>query len=188
METTGDQIFTVDNTKTTLAEKLSLKDGLTTDSFTGGELVLVDETYNGKAIQYTLSDWQTVKAELGSSTDLVLLYGTLVGATGDDGVTAKASFNEAQTVGYTGKSAVLWKYGQAAAAATVSGKDLTVGSIEFTKADGYTGNLDSVSIKAGSGKTVSLLSDADQQVFIGALDKDGKPVAVTLENESTDSK
>ena len=188
LETTGDQIFTVDNTKTTLAEKLSLKDGLTTDSFTGGELVLVDETYNGKAIQYTLSDWQTVKAELGSSTDLVLLYGTLVGATGDDGVTAKASFNEAQTVGYTGKSAVLWKYGQAAAAATVSGKDLTVGSIEFTKADGYTGNLDSVSIKAGSGKTVSLLSDADQQVFIGALDKDGKPVAVTLENESTDSK
>lgn len=107
LETTGDQIFTVDNTKTTLAEKLSLKDGLTTDSFTGGELVLVDETYNGKAIQYTLSDWQTVKAELGSSTDLVLLYGTLVGATGDDGVTAKASFNEAQTVGYTGKSAVL---------------------------------------------------------------------------------
>ena len=188
LETTGDQIFTVDNTKTTLAEKLSLKDGLTTDSFTGGELVLVDETYNGKAIQYTLSDWQTVKAELGPSTDLVLLYGTLVGATGDDGVTAKASFNEAQTVGYTGKSAVLWKYGQAAAAATVSGKDLTVGSIEFTKADGYTGNLDSVSIKAGSGKTVSLLSDADQQVFIGALDKDGKPVAVTLENESTDSK
>lgn len=77
LETTGDQIFTVDNTKTTLAEKLSLKDGLTTGSFTGGELVLVDETYNGKAIQYTLSDWQTVKAELGSSTDLVLLYGTL---------------------------------------------------------------------------------------------------------------
>ena len=188
LETTGDQIFTVDNTKTTLAEKLSLKDGLTTDSFTGGELVLVDETYNGKAIQYTLSDWRTVKAELGSNTDLVLLYGTLVGATGDDGVTAKASFNEAQTVGYTGKSAVLWKYGQAAAAATVSGKDLTVGSIEFTKADGYTGNLDSVSIKAGSGKTVSLLSDADQQVFIGALDKDGKPVAVTLENESDNSK
>lgn len=190
LETTGDQIFTVDNTKTTLAEKLSLKDGLTTGSFTGGELVLVDETYNGKAIQYTLSDWQTVKAELGngSRTDLVLLYGTLVGATGDDGVTAKASFNEAQTVGYTGKSAVLWKYGKAAAEATVSGKDLTVGSIEFTKADGYTGNLDSVSIKAGSDKTVSLLSDADQQVFIGAVDKDGKPVAVTLENESDNSK
>ena len=188
LETTGDQIFAVDNTKTTLAEKLSLKDGLTTGSFTGGELVLVDETYNGKAIQYTLSDWQTVKAELGSSTDLVLLYGTLVGATGDDGVTAKASFNEAQTVGYTGKSAVLWKYSKAAAEATVSGKDLTVGSIEFTKDDGYTGNLDSVSIKAGSGKTVSLLSDADQQVFIGALDKDGKPVAITLENaeNSTD--
>lgn len=188
LETTGDQIFAVDNTKTTLADKLSLKDGLTTDSFTGGELVLVDETYNGKAIQYTLSDWQTVKAELGSSTDLVLLYGTLVGATGDDGVTAKASFNEAQTVGYTGKSAVLWKYGKADAEATVSGKDLTVGSIEFTKAEGYTGNLDSVSIKAGSGKTVSLLSDADQQVFIGALDKDGKPVAITLENESSTSK
>ena len=188
LETTGDQIFTVDNTKTTLAEKLSLKDGLTTGSFTGGELVLVDETYNGKAIQYTLSDWQTVKAELGSSTDLVLLYGTLVGATGDDGVTAKASFNEAQTVGYTGKSAVLWKYGKADAEATVSERDLTVGSIEFTKADGYTGNLDSVSIKAGSDKTVSLLSDADQQVFIGALDKDGKPVAVTLKNESDSSK
>ena len=188
LETTGDQIFAVDNTKTTLAEKLSLKDGLTTGSFTGGELVLVDETYNGKAIQYTLSDWQTVKAELGSSTDLVLLYGTLVGATGDDGVTAKASFNEAQTVGYTGKSAVLWKYGKADAEATVSRKDLTVGSIEFTKADGYTGNLDSVSIKAGSSTTVSLLSDADQQVFIGAVDKDGKPVAVTLENESDSSK
>ncbi len=188
LETTGDQIFTVDNTKTTLADKLSLKDGLTTDSFTGGELVLVDETYNGKAIQYTLSDWQTVKAELGTSTDLVLLYGTLVGATGDDGVTAKASFNEAQAVGYTGKSAVLWKYGKADAEATVSGKHLTVGSIEFTKADNYTGNLDSVSIKAGSNKTVSLLSDADQQVFIGALDKDGKPVAITLENaeDSTD--
>ena len=182
LETTGDQIFTVDNTKTTLAEKLSLKDGLTTDSFTGGELVLVDETYNGKAIQYTLSDWQTVKAKLGSSTDLVLLYGTLVGATGDDGVTAKASFNEAQAVGYTGKSAVLWTYSKADAEATVSGKHLTVGSIEFTKDDNYTGNLDSVSIKAGSNKTISLLSDADQQVFIGALDKDGKPVAITLEN------
>lgn len=190
LETTGDQIFAVDNTKTTLAEKLSLKDGLTTGSFTGGELVLVDETYNGKAIQYTLSDWQTVKAELGngSSTDLVLLYGTLVGATGDDGVTAKASFSEAQAVGYTGKSAVLWKYGKKDAEVTVSEKDLTVGSIEFMKADSYTGNLDSVSIKAGSGKTVSLLSDADQQVFIGAVDKDGKPVAVTLENESDNSK
>lgn len=188
LETTGDQIFTVDNTKTTLAEKLSLKDGLTTDSFTGGELVLVDETYNGKAIQYTLSDWQAVKDELGSSTDLVLLYGTLVGATGDDGVTAKASFSEAQAVGYTGKSAVLWKYGKKDAEVTVSEKDLTVGSIEFMKADSYTGNLDSVSIKAGSGKTVSLLSDADQQVFIGAVDKDGKPVAVTLENESDNSK
>ena len=124
----------------------------------------------------------------GSSTDLVLLYGTLVGATGDDGVTAKASFSEAQAVGYTGKSAVLWKYGKKDAEVTVSEKDLTVGSIEFMKADSYTGNLDSVSIKAGSGKTVSLLSDADQQVFIGAVDKDGKPVAVTLENESDNSK
>ena len=190
LETTGDQIFAVDNTKTTRAETISTHVRFTTRLRTGGELVLVDETYNGKAIQYTLSDWQTVKAELGngSSTDLVLLYGTLVGATGDDGVTAKASFSEAQAVGYTGKSAVLWKYGKKDAEVTVSEKDLTVGSIEFMKADSYTGNLDSVSIKAGSGKTVSLLSDADQQVFIGAVDKDGKPVAVTLENESDNSK
>ena len=179
LTTEGANLFSYDATKTGLVNQVALKGGV---SFAGATLVLTDSTFNGKAIEYTVADYSTLLGKLGQNSDLQLLNGTLISKTAD-GKTAQASITEAAHVGYTGKTAVAWKYGKAAAEFTNGNKDLTVGSVNFAPAEGSTVKLTSAKLDAnGNGKTVAFLSDAQGKVFTGAVDKDGKDVAITLTN------
>ena len=181
LTTEGANLFSYDATKTGLDKQVALKAGV---SFASATLVLTDSTFNGKAIEYTVADYGTLLGKLGKNSDLQLLNGTLISKTAD-GKTAQASITEAAHVGYTGKTAVAWKYGKAAAEFKNGDKALTVGSVNFAPAEGSTVKLTSAKLDAnanGNSKTVAFLSDAQGKVFTGAVDKDGKDVAITLTN------